>query len=53
MGIARREAQPQPADADLVVWNGPPLEDTSGAVLVLVDGKPVLDPNRWFTDGGS
>jgi imidazolonepropionase-like amidohydrolase len=30
-------------DADLVLWNGPPFDDTSRPVLVLINGHPVLD----------
>jgi imidazolonepropionase-like amidohydrolase len=33
-------------DADLVLWNGAPFDDTSRPVLVLINGHPVLD-----TDG--
>ena len=35
-------------DADLVVWSGKPMDDTSKPVLVLIDGKPVRDDNGWF-----
>ncbi len=30
-------------DADLIVWNGNPFDDTSKPVLVLIQGRPVLD----------
>jgi imidazolonepropionase-like amidohydrolase len=35
-------------DADLVVWNGEPFDDTSRPVLVLINGKPVLDLEGRF-----
>ena len=30
-------------DADLVIWSGDPLENTSRPLLVLVDGEVVVD----------
>jgi imidazolonepropionase-like amidohydrolase len=30
-------------DADLVLWNGAPFDDTSRPVLVLINGQVVLD----------
>jgi imidazolonepropionase-like amidohydrolase len=35
-------------DADLVVWNGAPFDDTSKPVLVLIQGRPVVDPQGRF-----
>ena len=35
-------------DADLVVWNGEPFDDTSRPVLVLINGRPVLDLEGRF-----
>jgi imidazolonepropionase-like amidohydrolase len=31
-------------DADLLLWNGPPLEPSSRIVGVLLDGALVVDP---------
>ena len=30
-------------DADLVLWSGPPLDSASRPLLVIVDGRVVLD----------
>jgi len=35
-------------DADLVAWNGPPFDDSSRATLVLIQGRPVFDPDGRF-----
>jgi imidazolonepropionase-like amidohydrolase len=35
-------------DADLVVWNGEPFDDVSRPVLVLINGRPVLDLEGRF-----
>ncbi|MBL8843211.1 MAG: amidohydrolase family protein [Planctomycetes bacterium] len=35
-------------DADLVVWNGMPFDDTAKPVLVLIHGRPVLDLQGKF-----
>ncbi len=35
-------------DADLVVWNGAPFDDASKPVLVLIHGRPVVDPQGRF-----
>ena len=35
-------------DADLVLWNGPPLDDASRPVLVLIGGRPVYDADQKF-----
>ncbi len=35
-------------DADLVVWNGAPFDDTAKPVLVLIQGRPVLDLQGKF-----
>jgi imidazolonepropionase-like amidohydrolase len=40
-------------DADLVLWNGSPLDDSSRPVLVLVNGRPVFDPERRFAQENS
>lgn len=35
-------------DADLVVWNGAPFDDASMPVLVLIQGRPVVDAQGRF-----
>jgi imidazolonepropionase-like amidohydrolase len=35
-------------DADLVAWNGAPFDDTSKPVLVVINGRPVFDPDGRF-----
>jgi len=40
-------------DADLVLWNGPPLDDASRPVLVLIQGRPVFDAERRFAKENS
>jgi hypothetical protein len=35
-------------DADVVVWNGEPFDDVSRPVLVLINGRPVLDVEGRF-----
>lgn len=44
LGLERTGALAPDHDADLVVWSGPPLEPTSRPVLVLVQGRAVLEP---------
>lgn len=43
LGLARAGALLPEHDADVVVWSGPPLEPTSRALLVLVQGQVVVD----------
>ncbi len=43
LGLERAGALAASRDADVVVWSGPPLEPTSRALLVLVQGQVVVD----------
>ena len=49
LGLDARVGRLAPGlDADLVVWNGAPFDDTSKPVLVLINGRPVFDPDHRF-----
>ncbi len=52
LGVEKRVGALKPdLDADLVVWDGPPLFDTSRVKAVLILGQTVHDPDGLFDAG--
>jgi len=50
LGLERRLGRlGEGLDADLVLWNGPPFDDASRPVLVLIDGRPVFDAEKRYS----